>query len=268
MSADNRAAALDLVLESEGGYSDHPDDPGGPTNFGVTLETLTNWRDRATSALDVMALTKPEALAIFTKQYADKIDFDALPLGLDYIVLDFAVNSGPAKAVRVLQQQLGFVGDAVDGVVGVITLRAIDKAMAAGHLLEDYCDARLAFMKSLTNWSTFGKGWGARVDRVEKTGEAMHARAAVPAAVLLDTLAQAKAVGPVKLTATASGKVSIASVAATMATAGVWAAQASGTLSAFSDFGIVRYAMLGLAVITALGPLAVAFERTQNGSTT
>ena len=98
MTAANFDRALTAVLRHEGGYVDHPSDPGGATNLGVTRATLAQWRGRAVSKAEVKALTRAEAAKIYRALYWDEIAGDALPAGLDFAVFDYCVNSGPGRA--------------------------------------------------------------------------------------------------------------------------------------------------------------------------
>lgn len=148
------------ILASEGGYVDHPRDPGGATSLGITRKTLSAWRGEPVSKQAVRDLTQREALHIYKEQYWDTVRADLLPDGLDYAVFDYAVNSGPARAARDLQRVLGV---AVDGIIGPVTLRAIKAARDAHGLIKLLCDRRWKFMQSLSTFSTFGVGWRRRV---------------------------------------------------------------------------------------------------------
>jgi lysozyme family protein len=165
MAANNRERVLELIFGHEGRYSNHPNDPGGPTMFGITAATLGNARGlgRKATVEEVKALRLSEAREILSSQYLDTVKFDDLPPGLDYAVADFSVNSGPAQAVKTLQRVLGVDHD---GVVGVQTLKAIAER-PVGVLIINYQAARLAFMEGLDNWSSFKKGWTARVQHVK-----------------------------------------------------------------------------------------------------
>ncbi len=150
------------VFGHEGGYVDHKADPGGATNFGITFATLQDWRGRPITKADVRALTKDEAAWIYEKNYAKPIRFDDLPPGVDYAVLDYAINSGPRRAAEALQS---IVGVKQDGKIGPDTLTAVSGRSPAG-LVVALCDQRLAFLKRLRTWGTFGKGWSRRVNEV------------------------------------------------------------------------------------------------------
>lgn len=167
----NFERSLSAVLAHEGGYVDHPKDPGGATNMGITHKTLALWR-KVTPYWDlpkseIKALKRSEAAAIYRANYWDKIKGDDLPSGLDYAVMDYAVNSGPGRAAKALQR---LVGVAEDGQIGPDTLREV----AAVHpdnlasLIAAYCDGRMAFLRGLPTFPTFGKGWTSRVTGVRK----------------------------------------------------------------------------------------------------
>ena len=147
---------------AEGGYVNHPRDPGGPTNHGVTQATLSDWYGRKASTQDVRNLLKSTAHEIFRENYWDPAQCSRVPVGLDYALFDFAINSGVSRAVKELQKVLGVTAD---GIVGLQTLNAIDHTDLPS-LIERYCAARLAFMKRLKTWPTFKNGWKTRVDNV------------------------------------------------------------------------------------------------------
>jgi len=156
----NTETVLRWMEVSEGGYVNHPDDPGGATNFGVTQTVLNAWRKaNGIGPMSVRLMKKETADEIFVENYLRPIWFDQLPSGLDYAMADFAVNSGPRRAIMKLQK---IVGVKVDGVLGVHTMAAV-AGWNTGELVIKLCDARLAFMKSLKIWKTFGRGWTARV---------------------------------------------------------------------------------------------------------
>lgn len=157
------------ILASEGGYVDHPSDPGGATNMGITHRTLAAWRKApSVSKQAVKDLTRQEALDIYEAQYWRTSGADRLPEGLDYAVFDYAVNSGPARAVKDLQR---VVGVAADGIVGAQTLAAAER-YGAVRAIEGITARRLAFLKGLSTWGTFGRGWERRVmDVAAKAGK-------------------------------------------------------------------------------------------------
>lgn len=179
MTTENFGRALTLVLKHEGGYVDHPADPGGATNRGITLATLSAWRGRKVTKAEVRALTEAEAAVIYRANYWNVIKGDDLPAGLDYAVFDFAVNSGPARAAKHLQ---ALVGTAADGLIGPKTL-AVVRAKEPTDLIRRLTRSRLDFLSALPTWPTFGKGWRARVQGVEKDALAMAGETPAPAPI-------------------------------------------------------------------------------------
>lgn len=157
------AKALPLVLSHEGGFVNHPKDPGGATFRGVTQKVYNAYRkNKGLPIQSVKLITPAEIQDIYDNQYWKVVKGDKLPAGIDYAVFDYAVNSGPSKAVKDLQRCLG-VG--VDGVVGEKTLEALTvEAMNDEEaLIVKYCEMRMKFLKGLKTWGTFGKGWKRRV---------------------------------------------------------------------------------------------------------
>lgn len=173
----NFQQALEKVLKHEGGFVNHPADPGGATNKGITLATYRRYIKKNGTVDDLKTLTIEQAGKVYKAQYWDKVRGDDLPSGLDYAVFDFAVNSGPAKAAKELQKALGVTQD---GIIGPITLEAA-RAANTKFLIDRLCDNRLAFLKRLKTWPTFGKGWDRRVAEVRATSKLMvEAPRAVP----------------------------------------------------------------------------------------
>jgi len=155
----NFARALAAVLRHEGGYSDHPQDKGGPTNKGITLATYRAHVKADGTAEDLKRITDAQVASIYRSSYWDAIRGDDLPAGLDYAVFDFAVNSGPNRAAKFLH---GIVNVDQDGVIGSQTLAAV-RVTDTIPLIRGLCDDRLAWLRALDNWPTFGKGWERRV---------------------------------------------------------------------------------------------------------
>jgi lysozyme family protein len=158
------ARAFPLVIKHEGGYVDHPRDPGGATNLGVTIGTLSGWLGRPATKAEVRALTIDAVAPIYRKNYWDAVKADDLPAGVNYCVFDFGVNSGPRRAIMALQRA---VGVADDGAIGPITLAAV-KRKSPEDIISRICSDRLSFMRRLSTWPTFGRGWQRRVEGVER----------------------------------------------------------------------------------------------------
>jgi len=163
---DNFEAALKAILHHEGGYVNHPADPGGMTNLGVTKRVWEEWVGHEVDEKTMRNLTPEIVGPMYKVKYWDKIKGDDLPTGVDYVVFDAAVNSGPGRAAKWLQ---ACVGVEPDGGIGPKTLAAVN-AFDANQLIEDYAKRRLSFLMDLQTWDTFGKGWGRRVAEVQKTG--------------------------------------------------------------------------------------------------
>lgn len=166
----NFARALPLVLSHEGGYVNHPSDPGGATNKGVTLATFRAYVKPGGTVEDLKAITDEQVATVYYRHYWAAVNAQALPAGIDYAVFDFAVNSGPSRAAKYLQAILGVEQD---GRVGPKTIAAAEKADARA-VINGLCDVRLAFLKRITSggkllWNTFGKGWDRRVADVRRT---------------------------------------------------------------------------------------------------
>lgn len=153
----------------EGGWSDHKADPGGKTNWGITQATLSQYLGRPATATEIRALTKAEAEVIYRKLYWDRVSGGSLPPGIDLCVFDFGVNSGQSRAVKSLQAALGVKAD---GWIGEKTLSAI-AARDPQKLIAELCERRMAFLKKLPTWKTFGEGWTNRVEDVERQAYGM-----------------------------------------------------------------------------------------------
>lgn len=165
-------ACLAVTLGHEGGWSDHPDDPGGATMRGITQATYDAWRRAwGQEPRSVRGIEEAELRAIYRARFWSAVQADRLPAGLDLAVFDFAVNSGPGRAARALQR---CAGATPDGVVGPRTLAAVAASRAgAAVLAECVCDRRLAFLRRLRTWPVFGRGWSRRVEHVRATARAM-----------------------------------------------------------------------------------------------
>lgn len=161
MAANNWQRSFELMLKSEGGYVNHPADPGGRTNLGVTQRTWENWVGRSSDEKEMRSLTPEKVEPLYKKKYWDACRCDDLPIGVDYLVFDFAVNAGVGRSVKTLQK---VVGTAQDGVIGPKTLAAVADAP---HLIQTFSDGKVEFYRSLPTFPTFGRGWLNRVEKVK-----------------------------------------------------------------------------------------------------
>ncbi|ARP98206.1 glycoside hydrolase family 108 protein [Pseudorhodoplanes sinuspersici] len=155
--------ALKRLLAHEGGYTNHPSDPGGPTNFGITIHDYRKYVKPNATAADVRAMKLDEAKAIYRIKYWDTQRCDELPAGIDYSVFDYGVNSGIGRSGRVLRRVVGLPD--TTHVVTDEVLRAVSRRDPKA-LVTAINDERLRFLKSLKTWPVFGKGWGRRVAEV------------------------------------------------------------------------------------------------------
>jgi lysozyme family protein len=163
---DNFESCLKAVLHHEGGYVNHPSDPGGMTNLGVTKRVWEEYVGHEVDEKTMRALTPDIVAPMYKSKYWDKIKGDDLPNGVDYCVFDAAINSGPGRAAKWLQST---VGVEPDGGIGPKTLAAVDN-FGAEALIQAYADRRLSFLSDLPTWDTFGKGWSRRVAEVKAKG--------------------------------------------------------------------------------------------------
>jgi lysozyme family protein len=153
------------VLKHEGGNDDDPRDPGGRTSRGITAERWAEWRKTHPGLPeDVWQAPQAEVEAIYLEKYWQPLWCDMLPVGVDYAVFDFGVNSGPARSAKFLQE---IVGSAVDGEVGPNTVAATKEADPE-EVINALCDNRMYFLKGLSTWGTFGNGWTNRVNDVRR----------------------------------------------------------------------------------------------------
>jgi lysozyme family protein len=146
----------------EGGYSNHPSDPGGPTNWGITIFDYRRYVNPAATAADVRSMPVEVAKKIYRDKYWNAMRCDELPPGVDYCIFDYGVNSGIGRAPRILRRLLGLPEQPATVTGEVIAAAARDPKA----LIDAICDERLAFLRSLRTWDVFGNGWGRRVREV------------------------------------------------------------------------------------------------------
>ncbi len=162
MASETFNSALKEVLKHEGGFVNHPADPGGATNKGITIATYRKWVDRDGTVDDLKKITDAQVAKVYRSVYWNAVKGDELQSGLDYAVFDFAVNSGPNRAAKYLQ---AVVGVAQDGKIGPKTIEAAN-VRDPSKVINELCDRRQAFLKALKTFPTFGKGWTRRVAEV------------------------------------------------------------------------------------------------------
>lgn len=160
----NFEAALVSTLKHEGFWANHPKDPGGATMQGVTLKTYSDWLGRPASKEELRKIPGEHLKTIYKTRYWDAVRADELPAGVDYVVFDMAVNSGPGRAAKTLQMAVGVTPD---GAIGPKTLAAV-KAHDPAELIVTYQRNRENFLKALSTFPTFGDGWISRVDSVRE----------------------------------------------------------------------------------------------------
>ena len=156
---DNFKKSLDLILHHEGGFVNHPDDPGGATNKGVTLYTYSGFLGRKATVEELKNISDEEIQKIYKNNYWDRVKGDDLPTGLDLCMFDWAVNSGFQRPAKVLQN---IVGVKEDGYIGAKTLEACTSFLQDSYtdsMIEKITEKREKFYRSLKHFDTFGKGW-------------------------------------------------------------------------------------------------------------
>jgi len=158
------------VYEGWHEFSNDPRDPGGATYSGVIQRTWDAYCDhRGIARCSVRRMTDHECVDLYHEQYWKPIRGDELPHGIDLMVFDDAVNAGVARSVKTIQQ---IVGADADGIMGVHTLAAI-KSYPQKMLIIQFHDQRLSFLRRLSTWSVFKRGWTERVNSVTRKALAM-----------------------------------------------------------------------------------------------
>jgi lysozyme family protein len=152
--------ALPFVLRMEGGYSNHPSDPGGATNKGITQKTYDEWTEgRGGGTRSVREITDAEVYAIYKTRYWDAARCDALPWPLALCHFDAAVNHGVRNAIKLLQRALGVDDDGIFGPKTQAALNAADPDALFGQwyaarlkFYYDICQGRPASRVFLLGW--------------------------------------------------------------------------------------------------------------------
>ncbi len=184
----NFLKVLPVALRYEGGFSNHPRDPGGVTLEGIIQRVYDGFRDRNNKPrrrLNPQMRGTSEWIAernaIYRTQYWNAVRGDELPAGVDLFMFDAAVNSGPFQAIKWLQRALGNVD--VDGHLGESTLAALTLCNDHDLLIANMASRRLGMLKNLSTWDAFGRGWSARVSSVKAISQAWATGSVGPAPV-------------------------------------------------------------------------------------
>lgn len=164
---------MDEIIDVEGGFVNHPADTGGPTKYGITLKTLANHRGEECGLRDVSLLTKDEAREIYLDNYYLAHEIDKLPVDLQPVVFDMAVNMGPRQAIKIMQRVTSGMGFPVypDGVIGPNTLKSarIAVELFKGNVSKEITKERILFYKQLArerpSQMAFLNGWINRAER-------------------------------------------------------------------------------------------------------
>lgn len=227
---------VDRMIEKyEGGYGWDRADAGGPTKYGITCYDLAehrgqNMHSKAAWAPLVRDMQLSEAEDIYAEKYAKAIMFNSLRGGVDCVMMDYAVNSGIGRAIRVARVMTksdygtGMTPDLVSKI----------NAMDPRDFINGMCDERMIFLRQLSNWSVFGRGWTARVTDLRAYALALVNKKPAPEPVEVPTVPKGTHVEPEGATATQGGIVT----AAGAGVAGV--------------FGSPWFWVLGIVVVGAL----------------
>jgi len=159
MAEKNWQYCLETILHHEGGYVNHPEDPGGETNLGVTKRVYEEFG----GTKDMKDLTVEDVEPIYKKNYWDRVKADQLPSGLDLCVFDFGVNAGTGRSAKFLQ---GMVGAGQDGAIGPATLAKVNEFVSMEGVegaIAEFQHRRQGYYEGLKTFATFGRGWTRRV---------------------------------------------------------------------------------------------------------
>ena len=169
MAAENYVTCLEMILHHEGGYVNHPKDPGGETNLGVTKRVYEDFG----GTKDMKDLVRDDVEPIYKKNYWDRMKCDDVPAGLDLCLFDFGVNAGTGRSAKYLQRMIGTVAD---GGIGPNTLRALGnyiEEVGTEDAIKNFQSKRQEYYESLSTFETFGRGWTRRVDETTEAALGM-----------------------------------------------------------------------------------------------
>ena len=158
MAKENFDKCLKMLLAHEGGFVNHPEDPGGITNLGVTKKVYDEWIGRESTEQEMRDLTPDDVAPIYKKNYWDRIKGDSLPSGIDWCLLDWCVNSGKSRPSKAVQRA---VGATQDGSIGSQTIGLIMEKDPE-FIINYVYGVRQDFYKGLKTFETFGRGWTRR----------------------------------------------------------------------------------------------------------
>jgi len=262
--------ALELMFGHEGGYSNVKTDSGGPTKYGITHKVLAAHRGKASvTAAEVKALTLAEATAIYVKSYWTQAGGDVLPVGLDYAVFDYGVNSGPSQAIKSLQR---VVGSEIDGHIGEITLQKVREYPGGiKKLITDYCNERMRFLKTLggsQGFSANGRGWTIRVtgkdpkgvykSQLGVLGNALRMVMDTPVVATVAVVEGGDAKAPRE-------NISVTSILAKPEAIGLAGTAVASVTAAASGSVAIQYALAAVIVLGAVGALIYFVKRIRQG---
>ena len=169
MAAENYVTCLEMILHHEGGYVNHPKDPGGETNLGVTKRVYEDFG----GTKDMKDLVREDVEPIYKKNYWDRMKCDDVPAGLDLCLFDFGVNAGTGRSAKYLQRMIGTVAD---GGIGPNTLKALGnyiEEVGTEGAIKNFQSKRQEYYESLSTFETFGRGWTRRVDETTQAALGM-----------------------------------------------------------------------------------------------
>lgn len=245
-------AALAVELKFEGGKDDDPIDPGGRTNQGIIQRVYSSWRKKkGLPVRDVFLMEDHERDEIYYQNYGRLVRFDELPPGVNIVVLDGGVHSGPSQSIKWLQRALGL---GADGVLGDRTLEAVINHPDHDALVANICEQRMKFLRALKTFYHFGKGWTSRVNQLKKIGQSWAMGSVGPTVVWAPNMNKKATIVDAK------PKLSTAPADATAAGGTVTTAlsTAQSTLEPLS-YGGNKWVNNLLIAIMVLGALATAF---------
>jgi len=270
MSANGFDRCDKVTAQWEGGKVDHPKDPGGRTAYGVIQRVYDAYRrSKGRPPQDVWKIAEAERKEIYINNYWRMVRGDDLPVGVDLVVYDCGVNSGPSRAIKILQASLNARGTSpalkVDGVFAAATLAAVAADRDPDLLCAEFCRRRQAFVQALSTFAVFGKGWTRRISGIKRQSQ-MWAFGSVGDYLPVAAPAPHRAdESSVKVTAVSTEKVT-GTVVGTATAAG--ALQETGALSAIKEqiepyVGVsvyVQYAVVALIAAGALYALWSAYK--------